>query len=356
MGIETFILPALFAFVLTFCLVLAVLKLFPKWGLMDRPINYGLKRKPIPYYGGVAIFLAFTVSVLLFVKLDLTLAGFLLAGTLIAIVSFIDDYRGLSPILRLIVQIMAALLLVAVGVGIQSISNPLGDPIVLDQLKITFSLDHIYQISVFGALFTVVWVVLIVNTMNFLDGLNGLSSGVAVIAALSLFLLSIRPGIHYDIVSQMPVAMMSIILFSSALAFWIFDFHPAKILMGDTGSMFLGFVLATLAIFSGGKVATAFLVMGFPLLDAVWVVLRRIFSGKSPMKGDKKHLHHRLLEIGLSNRKALMLIYALCAGFGGIAVFLEGVQKVYAIGVMFIFMFIMGGVAVWLGKNKKECA
>jgi len=345
--------PAVFAFGLTFCLVLAALKLFPKWGLMDRPEKYGLNRKPIPYYGGAAIFVGFTVSVLLFVKMDATLAGFLAAGALIAVISFIDDYRGLSPVLRLFVQILAALTLVAVGVGIQSISNPLGDPLILDQWKIALTLDQIYQISVLGALFTVVWVVLIVNTMNFLDGLNGLSSGVAVIAAFSLFLLSVRPGIHYDIVSQIPVATMSIILFSCALAFWIFDFYPAKILMGDTGSMFLGFVLATLAIFSGGKIATAFLVMGFPLLDAIWVVLRRIFSGKSPMKGDNKHLHHRLLEIGLSDRKALMLIYALCTVFGGIAVLLEGRQKLYAILVMVVFMILMGGAAVWLGKSKK---
>lgn len=353
MGIETFILPALTAFAITFTAVLAALKFFPKWGLMDRPEKYGLKRKPIPYYGGLTIFLGFTVSVLLFVKMDVTLAGFLVAAALIAAVSFIDDYRGLSPVLRLFVQIFAALILVVVGVGIQSLSNPLGAPLVLDQWKIAVCLDQVYQISVLGALFTVVWVVLIVNTMNFLDGLNGLSSGVAVIAALSLFLLSIRPGIHYDIVSQMPVATMSIILFACALAFWIFDFYPAKILMGDTGSMFIGFVLATLAIFSGGKVATAFLVMGFPLLDAVWVVLRRLFSGKSPMKGDRKHLHHRLLEIGLSDRKALFLIYALCAGFGGIAVFLEGVQKLYAIIVMVVFMIVMGGTAVWLSKSKK---
>lgn len=172
------------------------------------------------------------------------------------------------------------------------------------------------------------------------------------IAALSLFLLSIRPEIHYDIGSQIPVATMSIILFASALAFWFFDFYPAKILMGDTGSMFLGFVLATLAIFSGGKVATAILVMGFPLLDAIWVILRRIVSGKSPMKGDLKHLHHRFLQIGLSQRKALILIYLLCASFGGIAVFLEGIQKLYAIIVMGVLMIVMGSIAVYLERKK----
>jgi UDP-GlcNAc:undecaprenyl-phosphate GlcNAc-1-phosphate transferase len=124
--------------------------------------------------------------------------------------------------------------------------------------------------------------------------------------------------------------------------------------MGDTGSMFLGFILATLAIFSGGKIATAFLVMGFPILDAGWVILRRIVQGKSPMKGDLKHLHHRLLEIGMSDRKALLLIYTVCAGFGGIAVFLEGKNKIYAIMAMLVLMLILGSFAVYLARRKNK--
>ena len=231
--------------------MLAALRLFPKWGLMDRPHKYGLKRKPIPYYGGIAIFLSFTLSTLLFVKMDTSLILFLAAAAMLVVISFIDDLRGLSPWIRLFVQVAAALMLVFAGIGIQSISNPLGDPIVLDQWKMAITLDHVYQISVLGALFTIVWVVTIVNTMNFLDGLNGLSSGVAVIAALSLFLLSIRPEIHYDIGSQIPVATMSIILFAGAFAFWFFDFYPAKILLGDTGSMFFGVCAGNFGDFFG---------------------------------------------------------------------------------------------------------
>jgi UDP-GlcNAc:undecaprenyl-phosphate/decaprenyl-phosphate GlcNAc-1-phosphate transferase len=343
-----YVLPALVSFLLTLVLIFAALRLFPKFGLMDRPHKYGLSRKPIPYYGGLTIFIGFLISVLLFVNIDVAVASFLIGAVIIVTVSFLDDMFGLSPWLRLFVQIFAALLLVAGGIGISVISNPLGEPVLLDKWILT--VDGIYQISVMAALFTVVWVVAMINTMNFLDGLNGLPSGVAAIAALTLFLLSIRPGIHFDISSQVPVAMMSIILFGCALAFWIFDFYPAKILMGDTGSMFLGYAIAVLAIFSGGKIATAFLVMGFPILDAMWVILRRIFKGQSPMKGDRKHLHHRLLEVGLGDRKALLLIYGLCAGFGGIAVFLEGIQKVYAIGVLFILMFALGVVAVKYSK------
>jgi UDP-GlcNAc:undecaprenyl-phosphate/decaprenyl-phosphate GlcNAc-1-phosphate transferase len=350
--LKQYLLPAVFAFCLTFFLTWGSLYLFPKLGLMDRPVKYGLKRKPIPYYGGLVLFICFVVSVFVFVKIDRHVAGLLLGAVLIAAVSFIDDLRGLSPWIRLFVQVLGAVVLVFSGIGIHSISNPFGVPLSLDALQMSLTLDHVYQIAVLSALFTIIWVVAIVNTMNWLDGLNGLTSGITVIAALTLFLLSIRPGIHYDVSSQVPVAMMSVILFAVALAFWLFDFFPAKILMGDTGSMFFGFLLASLAIFSGGKVATAFLVLGFPILDAIWVILRRILEGKSPMKGDRKHLHHRLLEIGLGERKALLLIYALCAVFGGIAVFLEGTQKVYAIAAMLVLMVALGFVAVKLGKKK----
>lgn len=349
---QIYILPALFAFILTLISTLLALKYFPKWGFLDRPKKYGLKRKAIPYYGGLLIVLSFTVSVLLFVGLNVQTGGLLLGALMIAVVSFLDDKYGLSPYFRLGIQVLAALILVGAGIGITSISNPLGDPIILDAFQLKITLDHIYSISVLSAIFTVIWVVSIVNTMNFIDGLNGLASGVAVIAALALFLLSIRPGIHFDASLQVPVAMISIILFASTLGFWIFEFHPAKILMGDSGSMFLGFVLATLAIFSGGKVATAFLVMGFPILDAFWVIMRRIAQGKSPFKGDLKHLHHRLLKAGLSERRALLLIYALCAVFGGVAVFLEGIQKLYAIIVMAIFMVVLGVFAVVRGRKQ----
>ena len=344
---DNYILPALFAFVITFLLTVAAMRFFPKLGLMDKPFKYGLKRAPIPYYGGIVVVIGFVLSVFIFVPVSPQLIGLIAGGLLLAVISFLDDMFGLSPFLRLGVQILAATILVVSGIGITSISNPLGEPFFLDAHKI----DILYGISVFGTLFTIVWVIAIVNTMNFLDGINGLSSGVAVIAALALFLLSIRPGIHYDIASQEIVATISIILFACALAFWIFEFHPAKILMGDTGSIFLGFVLATLAIFSGGKVATAFLVMGFPVLDAFWAIFRRVLAGKSPFKGDLKHLHHKLLSAGLSERKTLILIYILCALFGGIAVYLESIQKFYAIIVMAVLMFILGGFAARKSKG-----
>ena len=286
-------------------------------------------------------------------KLDAVLMVFLLAAFQLVFISFLDDMFGLSPYLRLLVQIFVGGMLVCAGIGILSISNPLGDPILLDQWNWKIMLANAYTFSVLSALFTIVWVVAFIISFNWLDGLNGLPSGVAAIAGAVLFLLSIRPDIHFDISSQQPVAMMSIIVAACAFAFWIFDFYPAKMLMGDTGSMFLGFVLATLAIFSGGKIATAILVMGFPLLDAAWAIIRRILQGKSPFKGDLKHLHHRLLEAGLTHRQVLYLVYTVSAIFGGIAVFLEGMNKLYALFTMVLLIAIIGGTAIYFSWKKK---
>lgn len=347
----TYLFPAVFAFLLTLLLTFLALKLFPLLGLMDRPAKYGLKRKAIPYYGGLVIYLSFVVAALLFVKMDASLIALLGGATLILVVSFLDDLYGLSPWLRLFVQLVAALILVFAGIGIHSISNPLGEPFTLDTFITAVTLDKVYTISILSALFTIIWVMGLVNTMNWMDGLHGLPSGITMIAACIIFLLSIRPDINRDLSSQVSVATLSIILAACAFAFWCFDFYPAKILMGDTGSMFLGFVLATLAIFSGGKVATAFLVLGFPILDAVWVVMRRIWQKKSPLRGDKKHFHHRLLEVGLSERKALYLIYALSAGFGLIAVYVEGLYKLYAIAALCAVMIILGFCAVYFAKE-----
>ena len=348
--ILNYFVPFVTSFLLTLIFVLIALKLFPKIGLMDRPWKYGLKRAPIPYYGGITMFLAFVICVLIFLPINKHVIGMLIGIFMITGISFLDDLFSVKPIIRLAVQILAALSLVFFDVGIKSISNPFGGALNFDQWNII--LNGVAVVSVIGALFTIIWIVSVVNTMNFLDGLNGLPSGVTVIASLALFLLSVRPGIHFDAAMQMPVAIMSVVLFGSSLAFWIFDFYPAKILMGDTGSMFLGFVLATLAIFSGGKVATAVLVMGFPLLDACWVILRRILEGHSPMKGDLKHFHHRLLYVGFSEREALLLIYSMCAVFGIAAVFLNTWQKLIAVIILFIAMCIAGYATIKFSKKK----
>ncbi len=341
------IIPTITAFALTLILTKLALKFFPKWGLLDKPEKYGLTRKPIPYFGGVILYLVFATVLLIFLPIDKHLIGFLVAGAVLVAVSFWDDKKGLSPIFRLFMQFVVAIVLIFSGIGIEVITNPFGGEFVLNIWQLPFEINGmIYHLIVLADLFTIIWVMGMINTMNWLDGISGLTSGIATIGGMTLGFLSLSP-----IVNQPEIAVISFVFAAICFAFWLFDFYPPKILMGDSGSMFLGFVLAVIGIFSGGKVATAFLVMGFPILDAAWVILRRIREGKSPFKGDLKHFHHRLLEVGLTERKALVFIYFICAVFGISALFLTTKGKFAAIVLMFVLMVVIGRWLVRRGEK-----
>ena len=334
-----FILPATFSFLLTFLLIRCALYFFPKWGMMDRPHLYGYTRKPIPYYGGLTIFLAFVISILAFVTLNMQLAGLLMGGFLIALIGFLDDRFNLSPLLRLFAQAFAGAILFYFGVGIFAINLPFVG-------LLEFS-------TVFAFFVTVFWVMTLVNTVNFVDGVPGLSSGLAFIGGLTIFLLSTNASLHENPASQIPIAQIAIIFSMSGLAFLIHDFPRPKLLMGDTGSTFIGFVIATLAIFSGGKIATAFLVLGVPILDMVWVVLRRIYNGQKFWKGDKKHLHHRLLDIGLSKKQVVILYLFITAVLGFSAAFLvNSRQKLFMLIALLFFMLLLALSLVLIQKKK----
>ena len=331
---------ALTAFFLGLLAVVFALKLFPKMGLMDRPHLYGLSRAPIPYYGGVAIFFAFIVGVLLFVPLEKNVIGLIVGAGLIFLLGFLDDRFNLNPWIRLVGQFFAALILVSFGIGILSFNLPFFGTVDL-------------SLPILSALFTIFWVMTIVNTMNFVDGVSGLTSGVSFIGASALFLLSINPLVHENPASQTGVATLSLILAMVSLAFLIFDFPKAKILMGDSGSTFLGFMLASLAIFSGGKVATAFLVLGIPILDMIWVIVRRTLNGKKFWQGDLLHLHHRLLNLGLSPRIVVGVYLLVTAFFGVMAVSFVGTnQKFFMVLGLATLMVLLVGAFVFLAKKR----
>lgn len=338
--------PAIFSFVLAIVFILLALKFFPKLKLMDRPHKYGLDRAPIPYYGGLAIYFAFLISLLIFVPLEKHVIGLLIGSSMIMLLGFFDDLFGLSPWFRLGVQFLAAVVLVLFGIGILSIKLPFIGVISFDQ----FLWGGIYMAS---ALFTILWVMTILNTMNFVDGVSGLVSGVSFVAGLTIFFLSVNPGLHENPQSQLPVALIALIIAMISLAFLLFDFPAAKILMGDTGSTFLGFMLASLAIFSGGKVATAFLVLGIPILDMIWVVLRRTMSGKKFWQGDLMHLHHRLLKLGFSRRQVVLLYLLITAVFGFSAVMLvSSQQKFFMVVALTVLMLLLAAALVAVPNRK----
>ncbi|MBU2524121.1 undecaprenyl/decaprenyl-phosphate alpha-N-acetylglucosaminyl 1-phosphate transferase [Patescibacteria group bacterium] len=342
---EKYLIAFFAAFGLQLILVKAALYFFPKIGLMDNPGKYKLKRAPIPYGGGILIFLCFVALSVIFLPFDWKLAGIVVAATLLVIVSFVDDFRVLSPAFRLIVQIVAAGIIIATGTFIAYFSNPIGATIDLQQW-----LFFGVPIVAFGG--TVFWLLFVTNMVNWIDGVNGLSSGIAVIAAVSVFVLSARPDFHT--VDQTMALYMSAILAGCALAFWLFEVYPAKILMGDSGSMFLGFVIAILAIVSGGKLATAFIVLAIPILDGVWTIGRRILKGQSPFKGDLLHFHHKLLDLGISPRSVLLLYYIVTIIFAIIALKFSGKEKLFAIIMLLLIMTFWEILVGRMGKMRRK--
>ncbi|MFA6024511.1 MAG: MraY family glycosyltransferase [Candidatus Gracilibacteria bacterium] len=324
------------AFGFTAAFAWGALRLFPRLGLMDRPERYGHKRSPIPYPGGVASFFAFLATVALAfpgVGGNAVLVSVLAGASLLAFTCFLDDRFGLSPYLRLLIQVLVAFCVVAGGVGISSITNPFGDPLVLDGLNIPFHFGNLaFTLTVFADILTVAWVVTMVNAFNWIDGVPGMANASAATASFILLLLSMRPDFHF--VDQTLSIALSATILGLSLGFLIFDFPKPKMLMGDTGSMLLGFLLAVTAIISGGKIATTILVLGFPILDFVWVILRRLFKGQSPFKGDLGHFHHRLLRAGFSDRQVVIL-FALTGGlFGGISLLLHTEGKLIALALL----------------------
>ncbi len=340
-----YFLPAISALSLTILSTIIALKVFPKLGLLDNPKKYGLKRMPIPYPGGILLWIVFVALTLIFFETTTKLIGLLFGSGILVLISFIDDRISLPPWLRMMVQVMVALVMVVAGIGIEAITNPFGGYIELDKFKFILEFGgSSLTIMAFSGIFTLIWILLIVNTMNWMDGIPGLTSGMTFIGGITIFFLSIS-----DLVNQPETATLALIVAMIALGFWLFDFFPPKILIGDSGSMFFGLLLAILAFFSGGKIATAFLILGFPIMDAIYVIIHRIYNKQAPWKGgewdrEKKavHLHHRMLQAGMSERQVLFAIYALVGTFSISALFLGTKGKFWAIISIFLLSFALG--------------
>jgi len=309
----------LIAGIATFLLSALLTPLFRRFalsiGLLDKPGPRRVHKKPVARGGGVVVFASFwlVVTVILaleptalkFVEqrvlgIDQNLLGVMIGGAILLASGLWDDFRPLSPGVKLVWQFVAVLMPVLFGIRIWWFSNPLGG------LNIVLG-NWTY-------LFVPLWLILMINVMNWLDGIDGLATGISTIAAVVLVVLSLA-----SFVNQPATALLAAALAGSAAGFLPFNFHPAKIFLGDSGSQFLGYMIGIFAIISGGKVASASLVLGIPILDAIWVILRRVVSGQSPFLADKRHLHHRFLEIGLSQRQTVMIYYLIALVFGMIA-------------------------------------
>ena len=345
----SFIIPFLLALGISLIATPITIFFAKKYGFVDDPQKHKhpatIHKKTIPRAGGVSIFLAFAITALLVLTPTPKLLGIILGGLILIVVGVIDDRYDLKGPSKLIFQILSALIVVGAGVGISFITNPLAptDVIRLDEYQIFFNFLGEHSIIILADLFALFWIVWVVNMANFSSGVDGQMPGIILIALMVIFAASLRfIGTDQE---QLIVTKLSLIGAGATFGFLLYNFYPAKIFPGDSGSYFLGFLVAVLAILSGAKVGAAILVMAIPLIDSVFTVIRRIAAGKSPFVGDRKHLHHRLLELGWGQRRIALFYYLVCAILGAAALTLHSVEKLFA-GV-FVAIIVLGGL-LWL--------
>jgi len=323
-------------------------------GVVTKPRARDIHKKPIPRIGGLAIsisFLIVSLIVFLVIKSDFKLSDGLWFGVdkqllaiwagaiIISASMLIDDVKGLKSWQKFIFQITAALIVIASGIGIDTLANPFGERFDLNAIYIPIvTINGItYHFSLISDIFTLIWLVGMMNVINFIDGVDGLASGISTIAAGTIFLLSLHLSVN-----QPEVALISLILAASSIGFLVWNFPPAKTFMGDNGSMFLGLILGVLPLLSGGKLATAFLVLGYPIIDGLIVAGGRVLKGKNPFNTpDKTHLHHRFIDAGYSARQAILVMYAISAAFAWVALRSSTIEKLIAFGALLVVIFFL---------------
>ncbi len=299
------------ALLIAFITTPVVKSLAERVGAVDVPKdNRRMHDHPIPRMGGLAIFLGFLLSTLVFVPLSQSLRGMLLGAILIVILGIFDDIYALPALPKLLVQIVAALIAVFHGNVIEVVSNPN-----------LFSDNPYWVLGAWSVPVTVIWIVAITNAVNLIDGLDGLAVGVAAISSLTMLVIAM-------LVSENVVALTMAALAGGCIGFMPYNQNPAKIFMGDTGSTFLGFVLATVSIqglfkfYTIISFAVPFLMLGLPLFDTCFAILRRISKGQNPMSPDRSHVHHRLIDMGFNQKQAVGILYVISAILGLSAVVL----------------------------------
>lgn len=319
------------SFLLTFLLTPPTIRLAKKLNLVtdsDKPTHPAHTHTGIvPRAGGIPIYLGFLLTTLFFIPVNKIVFGILLGSFLLVVIGTLDDYFDLSPYIRFIANVLISALVVGFGLGIPFISNPFGDPIRLDQWRVTISLfGQPRDILILGDLLAILWLTWTTNMVNWSKGVDGQLPGFVGIAAIFLGLLSQRFAAH-DI-SLQTVTLLSFIVAGVYLGFLRFNFYPQKIMPGYGGGALAGFWLGILSILSFGKFGTAIVILAIPTIDAFYSIVRRLKKGTSPFRADWGHLHHRLLEIGWGRRRIAVFYWTITFMLGVAALFLEGIRKV----------------------------
>ena len=294
-----------------------------------------MHKVPIPRLGGLAIFLGFILSVLLFAEIDRSTRGILIGSIMIVILGVLDDIMALRALPKFLVQIAAAGVAVYYGNVIQFISNP-----------VLTSASRYLNLGSWAIPLTIVWIVAITNAVNFIDGLDGLAVGVSAISSATLLVTAI-------LVSEGNVAIIMAALLGACLGFIPYNMNPAKIFMGDTGSTFLGYILATVSIQGLFKMyaiisfAVPFLILGLPIFDICFAILRRLAKGQNPMHADRGHVHHRLIDMGFNQKQAVAIAYMITAILGLAAVVLTSSGALRAL-ILIGAVIVVGAIGMKL--------
>ena len=335
------VLALLVALVVSFLMTPVVKTFAYKVGAIDVPKDARRMHKvPIPRLGGLAIFIGFMVSILLFVSITSEMKSILLGAVIIVVLGVVDDIMALPAMFKFVVQIAAALIPALNGVVIQAFSNP------------NIFSDNLYW--VLGKLsipFTVLWIVAITNSVNLIDGLDGLANGVSAISATTMLVLAL-------LVSEAQVAIVMAALVGACIGFMPYNMNPAKMFMGDTGATFLGYILATMSIqglfkfYAVISFAVPFLILGLPIFDTAFAMIRRMAHGQSPMHPDRGHIHHRLIDMGLSQKQAVASLYVISAILGLSAVVLTTSNEWKAL-LFFVALCVAAGVAARIAFPKE---
>ncbi len=356
----TYVFLFLVALCVSFVFTIGIKKLAYHWGIVDKPgPARKIHTKPIPLFGGIGIFCAFLIVGGLYYFFAPTnwppltdlhvsvkhLLGIVLAAAVLCVVGALDDKFELKPHQLIIAPIIAVLIVIAFGMGVDSVTNPLtGKQIVLDQWNILLFWWHGLPryITLPADILTFLWLFGTIYTTKLLDGLDGLVSGITVIGAVVIGIVSLFFFVN------VPTALLSFLTAGVFAGFLILNFNPAKIFLGEAGSTLAGFLLGVLAIISGAKFAIAMLVLGIPILDTAWVIFRRIFiEHRSPFQGDRKHLHFRLLDVGFTQRQTVGILWSVSALFGLAALFMQTSQKTVALVLLVAVMVFLVLLLKW---------